>query len=134
MQLLNNIYTITKLPILVLFQHPSPSVNHTSRVGLSVASRDCVSTLTQKNINSVHFVYDSHCNTDKNFWHGAELKELSLSQCKREVLSKICVSCTMTISPVDAMHVKHPVFGNSPRSGWALMKKGCERTFSIRRV
>ena len=134
LQLFTNIYTITKLPMLVLFQHPSPSLNHKSRVGLSVASRDCVFALTQQVINSVHFVYDAHRNTAKNFWHGDELKELSLSLCKRELLSNISVSCTTTISPIDATHVKHPIFGHSPRNGWALMKKGCERIFSIRRV
>ena len=52
-------------------------------------------------------------------------------RCPLSILSQIVISSEETISDVDSVVVKHPVFGQVPHLGWASMKKGKEMTFSV---
>jgi len=126
--LLEKIGTITQLPVTVLFQHPSPSI---SPIKLSIAARDCFRAVANNVIQNVHFVYDVHMNPKKHYWKYEHMMAILSEQCSLSILSQIVISSEETISDEDSGVVKHPVFGQVPHRGWALMKKGKEMTFSV---
>ena len=49
-----------KLPVLVLFKHPSPTKDKRARDAFSSASADCLKGLLEKSTEGVHYVYGSH--------------------------------------------------------------------------
>ena len=126
--LLEKIGTITQLPVTVLFQHPSPSI---SPIKLSIAARDCFLAVANNVIQNVHFVYDVHLNPKKHYWKYERMMAILAESCPLSILSQIVISSEETISDVDSVVVKHPVFGQVPHLGWASMKKGKEMTFSV---
>jgi hypothetical protein len=65
------------LPIIVLFQHPSPSPEKSSRNAIATASKDCMHALVSCYIEKIHYVFDY--NPSKNTWSGDKLQALSLS-------------------------------------------------------
>ena len=126
--LLEKIGTITQLPVTVLFQHPSPTISPNK---LSIAARDCFRAVANNVIQNVHFVYDVHMNPNKHYWKYEHMMAILSEQCSLSVLSQIVISSEETIADMDSWIVKHPVFGQVPHRGWALMKKGKEVTFSV---
>jgi hypothetical protein len=54
--LIKQLRNSTALPLVILFQHPSPTMNHHK---LSIVSHDCYRALLSDNVvESVHYVYD----------------------------------------------------------------------------
>ena len=136
--LLHAIKSQTNLPVHVLFQHLAPSSDPTSKAGkksrdvIASASKDCISALQEKMVESVHYVYDYNSSSSKTTWKGDDLKRLATSKCDPSVLGKLEVTNPVTICGIDEDQVNHPLFGVIPRCGWALLKKGgCEMAFSI---
>lgn len=129
LKILSSIHSSTDLPVFVLFQHPSPTSNKLSCEGLATASSECISALRQNFIEGIHFVYDCHLDPKKTQWKGDSLKNLSLSECGDT--SDLLVSDTKIICDTQESTVEHPVFGTVPRCGWALLKRGIEKSFAI---
>jgi hypothetical protein len=71
--LLETIRKIPELPLVFLVQHPCPTK---SKNKLSRSASDCFFALPDYIIDSVHFVYDSHVNLNKNCWNYQSLKNL----------------------------------------------------------
>jgi hypothetical protein len=120
-----------KLPVLVLFQHPSPTKDKRARDVLASASADYLKGLLDKSIEGVYYVYNSHTSTFKNSWKYNELKELILSKCSRTVHLPLVVGPPSAVSQLDEKSVLHPIVGLIDRSGWAKMKKGVETSFQV---
>jgi hypothetical protein len=117
------------VPIVVLFQHPSPSPDARSVNDISLAVRDCILLLLSGHIKSVHVVFD--CHKSKNCWTEPSLKEVCLSKCQSHLRKLVSFSECSCISQLDEALVNHPVFGVIHRGRWAKMKVGEERCFSI---
>jgi hypothetical protein len=92
--LLQTIWKISELPVVVLFQHPCPTK---SRDKLSRSASDCFRTLSDYFIDSVHFVYDSHVNLNKNCLNYHSLKNILTEDCSLSVLSHIYFTSEETI-------------------------------------
>jgi hypothetical protein len=139
-ELLQAISSSINMPIHVLFQHPAPHNDPTSKGGkmdlgyIASASKDCILALQDHHINSIHFVYDEHSNREKTSWKGDDLKKLSTSKCDDSTLSNLRVSLPKEVSAVGESSVNHPLFGTIKRVGWAKFKMGIgsqECAFSI---
>lgn len=111
----------SSVPILVLFQHPSNAIG--------VAVRDCMILMQSGLISSVHFVFDYH--RSKNSWTDQPLKEVCLSKCPVDVRNAVHFTETVCISELKETLVLHPLFGDIDIGGWAKMKVGKERCFSL---
>jgi len=129
LQLLNTLSSRCHLPIIVLFQHPSPSPEKTSRNAIATASKDCMHALVSGYIEEIHYVFDY--NPSKNTWSGDKLQALTHSLCEKHIIDNTCSSHIQTISQNGDETVHHPIFGVVNRRGWALMKKGHEMAFVI---
>lgn len=127
--LISNIHAATDLPIVVLFQHPSPTKDTVSRSAISAASKECISALLTGYLASLYFVYD--VNESKNAWTTKELKRAAISRCSSVDLEAIQVTDAVITSQLDDENAMHPVFGNVKRSGWAMLKRGVEMAFQI---
>ena len=122
--LVKSIRLHTDLPITVLFQHPSPSVDPKSRNAIRAAGKDCVEGLLYKSIQEVAIDFDFK--QGANCWSDEAL--CSAFGFKSEVVR---VSKANIICSEEGNMVNHPVFGNVPRVGWAHMKKGVEKAMTI---
>ena len=129
LQLLNILSSRCHLPIIVLFQHPSPSPEKTSRNAIATASTECMHALVSGYIEEIHYVFDY--NPSKNTWSGDKLQALAQSLCEQHIIENTCTSDTLTISENGDETVCHPIFRVVDRRGWTLMKKGHERAFVI---
>ena len=129
LQLLNSLSSRCHLPIIVLFQHPSPSPEKTSRNAIATAYKDCMHVLVSGYMEEIHYVFDY--NPSKNTWTGDKLQALTHSLCEKHIIDITCTSHTQTISENGDETVRHPIFGVVNRRGWALMKKGHEMAFVI---
>jgi hypothetical protein len=121
----------TALPLVILFQHPSPTMNHHK---LSIAYRDCFRAFSDNVVESVHYVYDSHTNHSNNFWKYKSLIRTITGQCTSQIMEYLQFTPETTISESDDYHVQHPVYGQVPRVGWAALKKGFEVSYIIASV
>ena len=119
----------TSIPIVVLFQHPSPSSDAGSRLSLASAGADCIRALHADIVDSVHFVYDYH--TTKNCWNEVDLKSMVLSMVDPAVLSLTSIGDATCICESSDNKYTHPVFGTVFRTGWAQMKRAKEMAFKI---
>ena len=128
-EILANFRASTGVEVVVLFQHPSPSGDRSSRGALAAAGRDCVSALLLGHASEMHFVFD--CHSQKNTWTGAKLQKHCLSKCDVLARDSLAVSNPVSICDESANTYNHPVFGTVDRRGWALMRKGEEVTFKI---
>ncbi len=131
LRLLRKIHDETELPVYVLFQHPDPSQNSSSRDDIACATRDCVKALDEKTIKAIHYVYDWIHKPEKTCWEKDCLQHLALSKCEHGLVKRVRITNPVIISKIDCTTVRHPLFGEIQRSGWAKMKKGYEMTFSI---
>ena len=120
------------MPIIVLFQHPSPSPEKTSRNAIATASSDCMHALISGYIAEIHYVFDY--NPSKNTWSGDKLQALVHSLCEQHIIDNTCTLHSLTISENGDETVCHPIFGAVDRSGWALMKKRHEMAFVISKI
>lgn len=131
LRLLRKIRAETRLPVSVLFQHPDPSQNSSSREDIACATRDCLKALNEKTITVIHYVYDWIHKPGKSCWENDSLQTLALSKCEPSLVQCVRITNPDVISKIDCTTVRHPLFGEIHRSGWALMKKGYEMSFSI---
>jgi hypothetical protein len=112
--LLETIRKISELPVVVLFQHPCPTK---SKDKLSRSASDCFRALSDYFIDSIYFVYNSHANLNKNCWNYQPLKNVLTEDCSLSIL--FCIYCTSeeTVSEMDSVDVRHPIFGLVPCAG-----------------
>jgi hypothetical protein len=129
LQLLTRLKNKIGAPVVVLFQHPSPSMLEKSRTAIANAGSDCIKALQQSLIVSVHFVFDYR--KDKKCWSKELLYSAFTNNLNGNVATGVKASASVTISEFKETLVKHPVFGNVSRVGWAKMKKGSEMTFFL---
>ena len=127
--LLSAIKGAVNLPVVVLFQHPSPSKANKNRVALKCTFRDCVLAKEQNIVESIHFVYDTKSETKGNCWKEKELFKVLKSMCSEDKKHKLTEPSV--ISEKGNAEVKHPLFGLTERRGWAQMKRGVEMSFSV---
>lgn len=133
--LLHSIQANTKLPILVLFQHPSPTTEIRHRQVLIKAAFECIKCLTILDwVRSIHFVYDWSEKDGKTSWKKNELRYLLIKECylsSQALHDAITFTEDKNISYINTSMINHPVYGISKRRGWAQMKSGQERAFSV---
>lgn len=126
-QLFCKIKEKTNAELKVLFQHPSPA--HISRDSINIATEDCTKALLEGIIQSVHVVYDYHI--DKHTWDYMTLCALFSCNLDSSETALLDISDPLLISELDCILVQHPLFGETKRLGWALMKRGEECCFNI---
>lgn len=125
--LLLKIRKALRIPVVVLFQHPSPK----DVLAVSAAGKSCMKLLKNGSIEQIVVVYDVH--PGKNCWSYSTLSEAVAGAEKTR--SYIQLSHPVVICARNAIDYHHPIFGNITRSGWALMKKkGDEVSFHVTRT
>ncbi len=97
------------VPLVVLFQHPSPVSRDKLSNYLAEASRQCIIALGDGILDSIHFVYDVHEYPTKTSWKGNCLSELAVSTCTEHQCNKNFISKPIIISPQELETVNHPV-------------------------
>ncbi len=98
LNILCSLQYICYVPLVVLLQHPSP-VSFESGNYMAEASRQCIVTLGDGIIDSIHFVCDVHESPTKTSWKGNCLSELAVSTCTEHQLNKTFISQPIFISP-----------------------------------
>ena len=131
-ELVKSISVAVNLPIVILFQHPSPSKDKSSRSAIAAAAKSCIAGLIDLSVDSVYFVHDCHPSATKNCWSSHELKSVALSKCANSDVAMVNATEPSMICAMNEDAVSHPVFGNVQRSGWAKTKKGVEMSFHIK--
>jgi hypothetical protein len=135
--ILHSIQKYTQLPILILFQHPSPTTEVRHRQALIKAALDCIMCLTNISVvQGIHFVYDWNEKAKKTCWQKNELRSLLLKECylsSPAPPNAITFTYDRNISYINTTVINHPVYGISKRRGWAHMKYGQERAFSVKK-
>ncbi len=129
LNILTSLQHICCVPLVVLFQHPSPVSRDKSGNYLAEASRQCIMALGDGIIDSIHYIYDVHESSSKTSWKGKCL--LVVSTCTEHQCNKIFISKPIVISKQESKTVHHPVFGITKRYGWANAKVGKEMSFFI---
>ena len=130
LELITNIRAACLLPIDILFQHPSPSLDTKSRNVIACAATDCMSALMSEIISSVHFVFDQH--ETGTSWTYESLRHCCFSRNKaKQMKNSLLVSNVSCIANDDDLSVNHPLFGIVQKGGWAKMKRGKEMTYFI---
>jgi hypothetical protein len=134
--ILHSIQEYTLLPILILFQHPSPTTEGRHRQALIDAALDCITCLINISVvQGIYFVYDWNEKAKKACWQKNELRNLLLKKCglsSPAPPNAITFTRERNISYIKTTDiVDHPVYGISKRRGWAHMKSGQERAFSV---
>jgi len=132
--LLTHIGLSTHLPVVVLFQHPSPSKQCKSQIDFISASRDCISAIMNGFIKSIHYVYDHNPRPGSTSWSKDKIVSSILTSWELGVAisQDLFYSEERTIGEMNLDTVDHPLFGVVPRSGWAGFKcRSLEKTFSI---
>ena len=119
----------SSVEIVVLFQHPSPRIDPVVRDVLIQGAMNCCKMCIRKIVSSIHFVYDWH--TNRNCWERNELKALIMPQISCSQLLELHFTKNTSISIGNTTLVDHPIQGIVPHRGWALMKQGDERSFSV---
>ncbi len=78
-QLITTIHTkIPSVDLIILFQHPPPSIDPLVRDILIEGTMECMSMCMMDIVSSVHFVYDWYPN--RNCWNMNELKSLVIRE------------------------------------------------------
>ncbi len=131
--LVSTIRSYTRLPIVILFQHPSPS----TQVGLCEvmikAALECMYLISINVVTSIHFVYDWTTIVGKTCWQKNELRHLLIKECylSPSLVTSLTLTKDRKISFGKTSIMIHPVYGVTKRYGWAQMKSGKERAFSV---
>ena len=121
--LVKKVSNILKIPVVILFQHPSPS----SKVSISLAGKSCLLLLSNGHADKIVVVFDF--NYGKNCWTYHDLKHTLIGH--NHIHRKMTVSHPVLICDIKSNKYSHPLFGTVVRTGWALMKKGDEVAFHI---
>ena len=129
---LRSLKTNIGLPIIGLFQHPSPTKDSSSRRSIAIASRYCIIALCSNILESAHYVYDFHTSNAKTYWKDNELQKLVISECSKSSIKKLIITDPIIISGENKNIVNHPIFGDINRSGWSKMKKGGGKSFCLK--
>ncbi len=131
-ELLYQVQQATRLPLVVLFQHPSPSNDSKSRGNLFGAIDACIKSLLSGVIVGIHFIFDCRPNylSSGKCWNKMELECHIRSTYQSELMQFTCKE-TKKICEYGETMIEHPTFGFVERKGWALMKKGEEYCFCI---
>ena len=111
-QLINNILVSNFVDIDVLFQHPSPTDNTSSRQSLSNAGKDCITSLLQGKIRSIHFVHDIFYG--RNCWGREDLRHVFTKNCEQNQKDELVWERAKIIATKGDTNVNHPLFGTVP--------------------
>jgi len=125
--LLTAINTRSLLPVVVLFQHPSLSMKSKNRTNLQSTIQECITAKESNVVESIHFVYDTNSGTKGTYWKEREIFVIVERMCDRTHQ----VTEPSVVSEKGVVMVKHPLFGDTKRRGWADKKAGVEMSFSI---
>jgi hypothetical protein len=129
-KLLKSIKMVTKLPLQILFQHPSPSQANENRSVLQSTFIECIKAQREELVERIHFVYDSTPdNVRGTSWKTTELYDMVHGICLNDTQHSL--TTPFIISNKTDTYVNHPLFGKTERRGWASMKKGVEMSFSV---
>jgi hypothetical protein len=129
-QLSTTIHTkIPSVDLVVIFQHPSLSIDPVVRDALIGRTMWCMSMCMIDIVSNVHFIYDWHSN--RNCWNINELKSLVIQESNSSHLLALTYTEDIKISIDDTLLADHPIIGIASCRGGALMKKGHERSFSV---
>ncbi len=115
--------------MIVIFQHPSSSNDPVLRDVLIKGTLECMSVCAMYIVACVHFIYD-RCHNRK-CWKKNEVKELIIQKCSLSLLSSLSIMSDRCISIDDTLLVDHSLHEIVSCRGWALMKQGDERSFSV---
>jgi hypothetical protein len=126
----------SNLPVILLFQHPSPSADEKSRKALQKAVYDSAKSLQLGYSSSIYFVFDCNSTVGKNTWSYLTLTNF-VTRSIRSLLSEsvsFVISDEETLSsPSDNEVDHHLIFGKIDKLGWALKKSGgSEVGFSLK--
>jgi hypothetical protein len=131
--LVSTIRSYTRLPIVILFQHPSPSTQVGLHEVMIKAALECMYLISINVVTSIHFVYDWTTVVGKTCWQKDELRDLLIKECyvSPSLLTSLTLTKDRKISIGKTSIIIHPVYGVTKRYGWAQMKSGKERAFSV---
>jgi len=125
----------SNLPVILLFQHPSPSADEKSRKALQKAVYDSAKSLQLGYSSSIYFVFDCNSTVGKNTWSYLTLTNF-VTRSIRSLLSEsvsFVISDEETLSSPSDNEVDHLIFGKIDKLGWALKKSGgSEVGFSLK--
>ena len=106
----------------ILFQHPNPKI----KKAYSGTGVTCVECLRLGLVKEIHFVYDFRANS--TCWTKQSIINHFVGENNERNLK---IGEEYNISEEGNEYVIHPVFGNTVRMGWAVMKRGSEHAFAI---
>lgn len=125
----------SNLPVILLFQHPSPSADEKSRKALQKAVYDSAKSLQLGYSSSIYFVFDCNSTVGKNTWSYLTLTNF-VTRSIRSLLSEsvsFVISDEETLSSPSDNEVDRLIFGKIDKLGWALKKSGgSEVGFSLK--
>ena len=110
------------IPIVVLFQHPSPNNDR----AISLAGEQCCNALIKGIVSQIHTVFDM--NSGKTCWTYQNLVSRMVAD---QFSTMVHVSEGVLICESNKVDYDHPVLGYVKRSGWSSHKKGQEIAFCI---
>ncbi len=126
----------SNLPVILLFQHPSPSADEKSRKALQKAVYDSAKSLQLGYSSSIYFVFDCNSTVGKNTWSYLTLTNF-VTRSIRSLLSEsvsFVISDEETLASPSDNEVDHLIFGKIDKLGWALKKSGgSEVGFSLKK-
>jgi hypothetical protein len=105
LELLKSISSKVRLPVSVLFQHPSPSPSSVS--DLSQAISDCMKALSSSLISECIFVYDCHTSKSTGNWTNQRIQSLCKSNIPKATQKQIVLSNPHLISALKEEKVDH---------------------------
>ena len=129
--MIKRVHEVGGVPIVLLFQHSSPSQVNATTSALATASCDGIKAVIAGFAAGVNYVYDS--NNTKNTWTEKSIKDVALMQCTEKERRQLAVTGATVVSELEEERVRHPVFGDIARRGWAKSRKGVEMAFEIKR-
>jgi hypothetical protein len=113
------------LPVVLLFQHPSPSADEKSRQALQTAVCESAKSLQLLYSSSIYFIFDCNSTVGKNTWSYLTLTKFVTDSIRSLSESELFViSDEETLSSPSDNEVDHPIFGKIDKVGWAQKKSG----------
>lgn len=114
------------LPVILLFQHPSPSADEKSRQALQTAVYESAKSLQLGYSSSIYFIFDCNSTVGKNTWSYLTLTKFVIQSIRslQSEYESFVISDEETLSSPSDTEVDHLIFGKIDKVGWAQKKSG----------